>query len=83
MRVTVTTSNTFGVKLSSAKKTAVTVGIQGPAGISTGFSLGDITDIDVSTLEDGFVLVYDAVQQKWIAQRVLNKQQIDAGEESY
>jgi hypothetical protein len=81
--IKISTTNNAIAKLTGVQKSAVTVGIQGPAGVSSGFFLSDVSDIDTTGLEDGFVLVYDAVRQKWVAQRMLNKQQIDSGEESY
>ena len=43
------------------------------------FRLGDLIDVDVSALEDGCVLVYNAITSKWIATRVLEKQYVNAG----
>jgi len=72
------------VRTSSIVRTKVsTVGIQGPAGVSGGFVMSDITDVDLSNLADGAVLVYNAQLGKWIAQTLLDKQQVDIGDESF
>lgn len=55
----------------------VSVGIQGPAGVST---ISDAHDVDTSNLKDGSVLVYETESEKWKSTTTLNKQAIDAGE---
>ena len=42
--------------------------------------LGDLSDTNIENLEDGSVLVYDLSVDKWVAQRLLDKQFIDGGE---
>jgi hypothetical protein len=71
------------VRTSTIKKTAVTVGIQGPAGASVGLVMADISDVDLTALTDGAVLVYSAQTGKWVAQTLLDKQQVDLGDESF
>jgi hypothetical protein len=71
------------VRTSTIKRTAVTVGIQGPAGASVGLVMADISDVDLSNLDDGAVLVYSAQTGKWSAQTLLNKQQVDMGDETF
>lgn len=83
MRVRVRTTTTAAVRLSGMQKTAVTVGIQGPAGVSGGLVMSDITDVNLNTLTDGSVLVYNSASGKWVAQTLLNKQQVDIGDESF
>lgn len=77
MKVTVRVprSVTARVATSTIHKTAAVVGIQGPGGA--------MIEIDFTGLEDGSVLVYNAASGKWVAQTLLNKQQIDMGDESY
>lgn len=43
------------------------------------FNLSDLGDVDLTVLEDGAVLVYDASSSKWISQKLLEKQHIEAG----
>jgi len=40
----------------------------------------DFTDINVSNLEDGSVLVYKQSDENWVATRNLNQQNVDGGE---
>lgn len=49
-------------------------------GFMTIFRLGDLIDVDLSDLEDGSVLVYHADVSKWVAQRTLEQQYINAGQ---
>jgi hypothetical protein len=43
-------------------------------------NLGDIADVDLTNLEDGSLLIYDILTQKFVASRLLEKQEIDGGE---
>ena len=43
-------------------------------------NLGDIADVDLTNLEDGSLLIYDIVTHKFVASRLLEKQEIDGGE---
>ena len=83
MRVRVNTLNRTVATVTVQVKSAVTVGIQGPPGISSGYSLADLADVESSGLVDGAVLVYNASTQKWTVQRILDKQIIDAGDASF
>lgn len=42
-------------------------------------TLADLRDVDLSELEDGSVLVYDEVDEKWKSTRKLEKQIINGG----
>ena len=41
--------------------------------------LSDLIDVDVSTKTDGSILIYDEVQEKFIASTLLEKQIVDGG----
>lgn len=71
MRVTVKQTN---------KKEVVTVGIQGPTGATGVTSVSAASDVDVTNLKDGSVLVYSAQDSKWTATDKLEKQILDAGQ---
>lgn len=43
-------------------------------------NLEDFSDIDVSNLENGSVLVYKTFTERWTATRNLNQQIVDGGE---
>jgi hypothetical protein len=83
MKVRVRTTTAATVRLSGIQKTAVTVGIQGPAGVSGGILVSDLTDVDLTGITDGAVLVFSTQTGKWVAQTLLDKQQVDLGDESF
>lgn len=41
--------------------------------------IGDLTDVDTATLEDGSVLVYNIATEKWESTITLEKQIINGG----
>ena len=41
--------------------------------------LSDLSDVDLSTKEDGSLLIYDETQEEFVASRLLDKQQINGG----
>ena len=41
--------------------------------------LSDLLDVDISAKEDGSLLIYDENQQKFVASRLLEKQNINGG----
>lgn len=41
--------------------------------------IGDLVDVDVSAKEDGSLLIYDEAQDKFVASRLLEKQNINGG----
>lgn len=43
-------------------------------------NLGDLSDVDLNNLEDGSLLIYSTSTQKFVASRLLEKQEIDGGE---
>jgi hypothetical protein len=47
---------------------------------STLKNLGDLSDVDLTNLEDGSLLIYSTSTQKFVASRILEKQEIDGGE---
>lgn len=57
--------------------TVDTIGIQGLS--ATSGSLGDITDIDLTTLREGSVLVYKTATNKWTSTLDLEDQYMNGG----
>ena len=50
-------------------------------GISTSsFTLSNLSNVDVSNLTNGSVLVYKATTEKWTSTTLLEQQDIDSGE---
>jgi hypothetical protein len=43
-------------------------------------NIGDLSDVDLTNLEDGSLLIYNLSTQKFVASRILEKQEIDGGE---
>lgn len=41
--------------------------------------LSDLVDVDISAREDGSLLIYDEAQEKFVASRLLEKQNINGG----
>ena len=72
MRVKVNTQGTNAI---------VSVGIQGPSGpIGPSSAINNSSDVDTTNLQDGSVLVYYGTTDKWTATKLLNNQDMDAGE---
>ena len=47
---------------------------------STLQSMSDIGNVDTTILQDGSVLVYQTLTNKWTSTRLLDKQNVEAGE---
>ena len=41
--------------------------------------LDNLSDVDIAAKEDGSLLIYDEQQEKFVASRLLDKQEIDGG----
>lgn len=54
----------------------VSVGVQGPSGPT---SISNASDVDVTNLENGSVLVYKSSALKWTATRTLEQQNLEGG----
>jgi len=60
--------------------TVTTVGEQGLS--STTGNVEDIPNVDTITngLQDGSLLIYSTLSSKWVASKLLEKQEVEAGE---
>lgn len=60
--------------------TVTTVGEQGLS--STTGNITDIADVDSTTngLQDGSLLIYSTASSKWVTGKLLEKQEVEAGE---
>lgn len=65
-KVGINQSKKIGAKVANQQKLQVT-----NARVGIPYKLGDITDIDMTLLEQGAMLVYDESQGKWIAKQTL------------
>jgi len=54
----------------------IVAGLMGPAGITT---IQGMTDVDLSNLTDGGLLVYKTLVQKWVATTTLDAQNMEGG----
>lgn len=61
-----------------SRVTTIVTGQLGPPGTSR--NIGDLLDVDTSTLSAGSVLVYNTNTSKWTSTTLLNQQQVDCGE---
>lgn len=55
----------------------VSVGVQGPAGPN---QIMSAADVDVTDLQEGSVLIYKTVTQKWTSTTTLDAQNMEGGE---
>lgn len=77
-RARVSVGGTTRVTVGGVRETKTAVGIQGPPGVSQN-SLGDLSDIDITSLPDGAVLVWSQTAQKWVANTTLSNVNVDGG----
>lgn len=68
------------IKVNQGTSQVVSVGIQGPMGADGITSISQANDVDMSTLTDGSVLVYETNSSKWVATTRLEKQTVDCGQ---
>lgn len=55
----------------------VTSGLMPPAAVA---SISGSSDVDLSNLQNGGLLVYDSTTQKWVATNLLEQQIFEAGQ---
>ena len=74
--VIVTDSNNT-VVINTQQPNVIISGMIGPTGVT---SFGGLTDIDLTQLSAGSVLVYNAGTQKWTATKLLDQQIVESGQ---
>ena len=47
---------------------------------AVGSRLSEMSDVDITNIEDSSLLIYDKILKKWIVSRNLNKHYIDSGQ---
>lgn len=57
----------------------IEVGLQGPAGASGTNHVSGMIDVVVTDIVDGSILIWDANEQKWVAQNALRNILHDGG----
>jgi hypothetical protein len=73
-------TETETVVVENAVGTVVVTGIMGPPGRSSTTSVAELTDIDLTDLRDGAVLVYNMQNSRWQATERLEKQILEGGQ---
>jgi hypothetical protein len=73
---TVVTEKNNTVVIDNKQATIVLTGLMGPAGVST---LQGLSNVDVTNLTNGGVLVYNSTSQKWVATTTLDAQNMEGG----
>lgn len=78
MKIRVNTLNTNSVSVNTqSNNEVIAVGIQGPAGPNV---LSQATDVDVTNLNHGSILVYKTNTSKWTSTTTLDAQNMEGGE---
>lgn len=77
MALTVRTTTTAGVSTTVSGSPAINTSVKKVA--LPLVNLEELKNIDADNLEDGYTLVYDAEQEKWVAQAVAGFNSIDGG----
>lgn len=77
MTITVVTEKNNTVVVRTEDSKVITTGIMGPPGKSL---LSAMTDVDMSQLNPGSLLVYNTQTQKWTSTTLLNQQVVDSGQ---
>ena len=80
MKATVRPSSQIVTVLSKPPQMKTVLGTPGPAGPAGSSDLSKMSDVDVSALTDGSLLIYDSVGGKWVANTLLTAQFIECGE---
>ena len=65
------------VVINTKQPNVIISGMIGPTGVTT---FSGLTDIDLTQLAAGSVLVYDAGTQKWTATKLLDQQIVESGQ---
>lgn len=60
--------------------TIITSAEQGPPGPPGTTTISNASDVDVSNLENGSVLVYNQPVERWVATRMLENQSVESGQ---
>jgi hypothetical protein len=74
----VVTDKNNTVVVESKQQVVVLSGPIGPQKVIGG--IADLSDIDISNLQNGGILIYNTTTQKWTAGNLLNQQVIESGQ---
>lgn len=80
MKVTVRPQNQLVTVLGKPPQMKTVMGTPGPVGPAGAGAIADMTDVDMSALTNGSLLIYDSTSAKWVANTLLTAQFIECGE---
>jgi hypothetical protein len=55
-------------------------GATGPAGVGPTATISTASDVDISTIKTGSILIYNQSTEKWVSETVLSAQYVDSGQ---
>jgi NADPH-dependent curcumin reductase CurA len=73
----IVTENNNTVVINTQQPNVIVSGMIGPTGVTT---FAGLTDIDLTQLAAGSVLVYNSGTQKWTATKLLDQQIVESGQ---
>jgi hypothetical protein len=80
-KTTVATTQDCGTVITQTTEIqTVVTGILGPPGPSGAGSLDEMSDIDLTSLGSGSLLIYNTQTQKWTATTLLDQQTVESGQ---
>jgi hypothetical protein len=80
MTKTVVTDLAQTIVVEESQPTKVVTGIMGPRGPRGAATFGEMSDIDLTSLGSGSLLIYNTQTQKWTATTLLDQQTVESGQ---
>lgn len=81
MKIKVNSQQTKIVSVNTqSNNEVIAVGIQGPAGSISQFTIEDISNVDATIRSHGSILVYNMNTNKWTSTTTLDAQDMEGGE---
>jgi hypothetical protein len=78
--VVIKDSKTQTVVVEDSKTQTVVTGIMGPRGPRGASTFDEMSDVDLTQLSTGSLLVYNTQTQKWTATTLLDQQTVESGQ---
>lgn len=73
---TIVTDKNNTVVVDNKQPTIVLTGLLGPTGVTT---MQGLSNVDITSLTSGAILVYNSTSQKWVATTTLDAQNMEGG----
>lgn len=80
MTKTVVTDIGQTVVVEDSKPQTIVTGLMGPRGLRGAATFAELSDIDLTQLSGGALLVYNTQTQKWTATTLLDQQTVESGQ---